>query len=175
MSIGLYLVVVLAIAVSVGLFEVWGINHYRVGWGELLPQDKWWGKNVVPKVLFNVVGPQLLTRYHFFMYFVIVPGLVALLGYAFYDAHRPTNWIGCATFLIAGTMGVMVLEDFLFFVFSSIFGKPYPRALARLFRGEAIWHPNQIKFSEGFVVPATYLWVPAVATILLWIGFRFGS
>lgn len=132
------------------------------------------GKKIIPKALFNIVGLQLLTRYHFLMYFVVVPALVSLLGYGLRDESRPINWIGKTTFLIAGTMGVMVLEDCLFFIFSSIFRNPYPHAFAHLLKGEAMWHPSQVKIGKIFL-PATYLWVPVAVSVILWIGFRFGG
>ncbi len=65
--------VVISVAVPLALFEVWGITHYHVGWGEPLPDDKIWGKPLIKKAPFNLVGFQLLTRYHFVTYFIIVP------------------------------------------------------------------------------------------------------
>lgn len=67
----------------------------------------------------------------------------------------------------------MVLEDFLFFVFSTILGTPYPHALTRLFRGEASWHPNQIRIFQLFMLPVAYFVIPPIAAVLLWIVTRF--
>ncbi len=174
MSLALYFVVVFVIAVPLALFEDWGITHYGVGWGEPLPPDKPWAKNIIIKTPFNAVGWQLLTRYHFCTYLMIVPAAVAVLRYVLESRiqHMAVNWIGWLTFMIAGTMGVMALEDFLFFVFSTVIGKPYPGALARVFRGEAIWHGQ---LDLGFTrFPALYVVLPAVITIVLSFGFRFG-
>jgi len=171
-----YLIVIAVIAVAVGLFEIWGIAHYRVAWGEPLPQDKVWGKPLIRKAPFNLVGFQLLTRYHFFMYCVFVPTSVLFLGLLLrhMPSRPPAHWYGWLIFTIAGALGVMVLEDFLFFVFSTMFGTPYPRALARLLQGEASWHPCQISFFGLFKLPAAYIWVPPVAASLLWLVSRFG-
>jgi len=171
-----YLAAVAVVATAVSLFEVWGIAHYRVGWGEPLPQDKVWGKPVVRKVPFNLLGPQLLTRYHLFMYCVFVPATVLFLGLLFRRMIPSSTglWLGWLIFTIAATLGVMVLEDLLFFVFSTILGTPYPHALSRLFRGEAIWHPFQINFFRLFKLPAAYIGVPPIAALLLWVASRLG-
>lgn len=117
-----YLRIVSAIAVPIALFEVWLITHYKVGWAELLPQDRWWGKSAVPKVLFNIVGPQLLSRYHLIMYFVIVPALHISASVLFRDhmAHPPATWYAWLIFWAACQMNIMVGEDFLFFVFRAL-------------------------------------------------------
>jgi len=171
-----YLVIIGVIATAVALFEVWGIAHYRVAWGEPLPQDKAWGKPLMRKAPFNLAGFQLLTRYHFFMYCVLVPVLVLFLGLLLrrMTAFAPAHWFGWLVFTIAGTLGVMVSEDLLFFVFSTLLGTPYPCALTRLFRGEASWHPSQISFFGLFKLPAAYIWVPPIAASLLWVVSRFG-
>lgn len=170
-----YVSVVAVIAVAVALFEVWGIAHYRVGWGEPLPRNTVWGKPLISKAPFDLVGFQLLTRYHFFMYGVLVPALVLSLGIL--SRHTtvspPIHWCGWLTYTIAGTLGVMVLEDFLFFVFSTIFETPYPHALTRLFRGEASWHPLQISVFGLFSLPAAYICIPPVAALLLWLVSHF--
>lgn len=93
-----YLIIVAIIATAVALFEIWGIAHYRLGWGEPLPQDKVWGKSLIRKAPFNLVGFQLLTRYHFFMYCVLVPASASPL--AFYCGtllrlHPPIGSDGC--------------------------------------------------------------------------------
>jgi hypothetical protein len=176
MKIGLwYLILVAVIAASVALFEIWGTAHFHVAWGAPLPPDTVWGKPLIQKAPFNLVGFQLLTRYHFFMFGVIVPASVLILGHQFrhMTANPPSRWFGWLIFTIAGTMGVMVLEDFLFFAFSTILGKPYPRALERLFQGEASWHPWQISFFGLFKLPVGYIWVPLVARLLLWLVSRF--
>lgn len=171
-----YLIIITVIAVVVSLFEVWGIAHYRVAWGAPLPSDTIWGKPLIRKAPLNLVGFQLLTRYHFFMYCILVPASV--LSLALLSRHMtvaaPVHLFGWAIFMLAGTLGVMVLEDFLFFVFSTILRTPYPRALSRLFRGEASWHPSQISFFGRFTIPAAYMWAPLVAALLLWILSRFG-
>jgi hypothetical protein len=170
-----YLVVIATIAVAVALFEVWGIAHYGVAWGGQLPKDKFWGKPLLRSAPLNLVGRQLLTRYHFFMFCVLVPGSILLIGFLsrHVAASPPARWFGWMVFAIAGTLGVMVLEDFLFFVFSTIFGRPYPHALSRLFRGEAYWHPFQISFFGLFKLPAAYVGIPAIAALLLWLVTRF--
>lgn len=170
-----YLIVVAVIAIPVALFEVWGIAHYHVGWGEPLPQNTAWGKPLISKAPFNLVGVQLLTRYHFFMYGLLVPALVLLLGLMLRQttASPPIHWLGWLTYTVAGVLGVMVLEDFLFFVFSTVFGAPYPHALSRLFRGEASWHPYQIRVFRLFSLPAAYIIIPPVAAFLLWLLSRF--
>lgn len=159
-----------------GLFEIWGIAHYRVGWGDPLPQDKVWGKPLLRKAPFNLVGPQLLTRYHFFMYCVLVPAMVFFFGSSLRQttSSSPAHLFGWLIFTIAGTLGVMVLEDLLFFVFSTILGTPYPHALSRLFRGEAGWHTFQISFFGLFKLPAAYVGVPPISALLLWFASRFG-
>jgi hypothetical protein len=171
-----YLTVVTIIAVAVGLFEVWGIAHYRVGWGEPLPQDKVWGKPLITKAPFGMVGSQLLTRYHFVMFCVLVPALVLILGVLLRHstASPPAQVLGWLAFVIAGTLGVMVSEDLLFFVFSTILGTPYPHALSRLLRGEANWHPFQISFFGLFKLPAAYIGLPPIAAFLLWVASRSG-
>ena len=170
-----YLILVAVIATSVGLFEIWGIAHFHVAWGAPLPQDTAWGKPLIRKAPFNMVGFQLLTRYHFIMFGAVVPASVFVLGLLLRHmaAYSPTRWFGWLIFTISGTLGVMVLEDFLFFALSSIFGTPYPHALGRLFRGEASWHPWQISFFGLFKLPAEYIWGPSVAGSLLWIVSRF--
>jgi hypothetical protein len=170
-----YLVIVGVIATVVALFEVWGIAHYRVAWGEPLPQDKVWGKPLIQKAPFSLVGFQLLTRYHFFMYCVLVPAFVLSLSLLLgrMAASRPAHGLGWLIFTIAGTLGVMVSEDFLFFLFSTIFGTPYPGALTRLFRGEATWHPSQVSFFGLFKLPSAYIWIPPIAALLLWFVSRF--
>lgn len=170
-----YLVIVGAIAGAVALFEVWGISHYRVAWGESLPRDTAWGKPLIERAPFNLVGFQLLTRYHFFMFGIIVPASVIFLALLLrhLTARPPAHWYGWLIFTVAGTLGVMVMEDFLFFVFSTLFDAPYPHALTRLFRGEAYWHPFQINFFGFFKLPAAYLWVPPLAALLLWLVPRF--
>lgn len=169
-----YLIIVAIIATAVALFEIWGIAHYRLGWGEPLPQDKVWGKSLIRKAPFNLVGFQLLTRYHFFMYCVLVPASVLSLGFLLRHiiTSPPAHWFGWLLFTIAGTLGAMVLEDFLFFVFSTMLGTPYPHALTRLFRGEASWHPSQISILGLFKLPAAYVWVPPTAALLLWVLAR---
>jgi len=170
-----YLIVVGIIATAVGIFEVWGIAHYRVGWGEPLPQDKVWGKPLIRKAPFDLMGSQLLTRYHFFMYCALVPAMVLFLGLLLRHAplSSPAHLFGWLAFVIAGTLGVMVSEDLLFFVFSTILGTPYPHALSRLFRGEAGWHPFQLSFFGLFKLPAAYIGIPPIAALLLWVASRF--
>jgi hypothetical protein len=172
----LCLVTIVAIAVPLSLFEVWGITHYKVGWAKLLPQDKAWAKPLIRKAPFNLVGLQLLSRYHFFTYCVVVPTAVATLGICLqhHATHFVLNWIGWTIFVIAGTMGVMALEDFLFFVFSTALGTPYPNALARLFRGEATWHTGQMRFGR-FKFPAIYFWVPLLVLAFLRIAMLFSA
>lgn len=171
----LYLIVVTVIASAVALFETWGIAHYHVAWGAPLPQDTFWGKLLIRKAPFNIVGFQLLTRYHFFMFCVLVPALVLLIGILLRRMTEglPAHWFGWLIFAIAGTLGAMVLEDFLFFVFSTLFGTPYPHALTRLFHGEATWQPYQASFFGVFSVPAAYILVPPVAVLLLWLVSRY--
>lgn len=174
---GWFLRVIAMVAVPIALFEVWGMTHYRVGWGEPLPRDKAWGKPMLRKAPFRVVGPQLLTRYHFVMYCGMAPAAVLLLGFSMRHrvAHPPASWVGWLLFLVAGAMGVMVLEDILFFVFSTLFGRPYPDALGRLLRGEASWHPVQIDFWGWFRLPAVYIWGSLAVGFLLWLMGRCGG
>jgi len=88
--------------------------------------------------------------------------MVLLLGLSLrhMSASSPAHWFGWLIFTIAATLGVMVSEDLLFFVLSTILGTPYPHALTRLFRGEAGWHPFQISFFGLFKLPAAYVGVP---------------
>jgi hypothetical protein len=168
-----YLFVVATVATCLALFERWGIARFNVGWGEPLPANTFWGKPVLEKAPFNLAGAVLLTRYHFVMFFVLVPMAltVAILILKNSAAHPPATWLAWIFFLIACVFGVMVLEDFLFFVFSSLFRSPYPHALARLLRGEATWHPQQINFG-WFKLPAFYVYLPPVIASLLWLESR---
>ncbi len=170
-----YLLVVALVAIPLALFECWGMTRFNVAWGAPLPIDTFWGKPVLTKVPFNLVGAVLLTRYHFVMFFVLVPAALgtAILTLKGWAAHLPANRLAWALFIAACVMGVMELEDFLFFVFSSLFASPYPHALARLLRGEAMWHTQQIDFGR-FKLPTFYLYFPPVITFLVWIQTRIG-
>jgi hypothetical protein len=173
-NIGLYLIVVFVIAVSVGLFEVWGINHYRIGWGEDLPENTVWGKKIHVNLKFRFgkihvgVDRQLVTRYHAAMFFVIVPTAFVLLAKTFNGSaeHLPKTLFAWIFAVIAGFAGISGLEDFLFFVFSSLFGKPYPHALQRLFRGEATWHFGHFPLGK-YRIPNNYWLSPLAATVCL--------
>jgi|GEM_PF-3014668 hypothetical protein len=169
MNIGWFYVVVVTIAsVPLALFERWGIARFKVGWGEPLPQNTFWGKQLIQKMPWNLVGEVLLTRYHFVMFFVFIP--TALTASAIFlkrwAAEPPTTIVGWGLFILACLLGVMELEDFLFFVFSTIVGSPYPHALARFFRGEATWHKGWVTF-VWFKLPAYYVIFPFVIASLL--------
>jgi hypothetical protein len=166
----------MTVAIPVALFEVWGISHYKVGWGKNLPPGTPWGKPLLKSVPFNLIDPLLLTRYHFAMFCVVVPGLLALSILLFQHwAQRPPvtvpAWI---IFIVAGDLGVMELEDFLFFVFSSVLHTPYPDALGRFVRGEASWYSYWVNFGL-FKLPAFYLWFPPIIIALLWAESAIGK
>lgn len=165
----LYLLVITMVAIPVALFEIWGMTHYKIGWGESLPPGTSWGKPLLKEVPFNLVDPLLLTRYHFVMFFVIVPGLLAVSIFLLrnWTERPPVTGLAWILFIIAGDLGVIELEDFLFFVFSSALHTPYPDALVRLFRGEANWHSYWMNFGF-FKLPAFYLWLPPIIVSLLW-------
>jgi hypothetical protein len=164
-----YLLVIATVAIPFALFEVWGMAHYRVGWGDPLPPDTAWGKPLFKEIPFNLADPRLLTRYHFVMFFVVVPVLLvaSIVLLKRWAEHPPATGLAWALFVIACVLGVMELEDFLFFAFSSVLQTPYPDALLRFFRGEANWHSRWINFGL-FKLPDFYLWFPPIIALLLW-------
>ena len=164
----LYLTVVVGISIPLALFERWGIAKFNIGWGEPLPADTFWGKSALEHVPWNIVDLRLFTRYHLAMFLVKVPALCVLAAFVLqrWMAHQPTHWSSWLAFVIACVLGVMALEDFLFFVFNTLFGAPYPNALARLLQGEADWHPRWIDFGL-FKLPDFYVWMPIVIVCLL--------
>lgn len=166
---------VATVAIPLALIERWGTAHFKVGWGDPLPSDTAWGKPLLEKAPFNLADPRLLARYHFVMFFVVVPAVLAMAILLFkgWIARPPATWIAWVLFIIACVLGVMELEDFLFFVFSSLFQAPYPHALARFFRGEANWHPRWINFG-CFKLPDFYLWFPPLISFLIWLESRLG-
>ncbi len=164
-----YLLVITTVAVPLALFEIWGMAHYKVGWGKSLPPETSWGKPLFKEVPFNLVDPLLFTRYHFVMFCVVVPGLLAASIFLLrrWAERPPATGLAWILFIVAGGLGVMELEDFLFFVFSSVLRTPYPDALVRLFRGEANWYSNWMNFGF-FKLPAFYFWLPPIIVSLLW-------
>lgn len=159
MSLGsLCVLIVMNISAPLALFERWGIGHFGVGWGQPLPQNTVWGKEIHLKLPW--VSPVLVTRYHFTMFLILVPLTVITLMWLLkgFLAYPLTTWWSCVFFVVACELGVMMLEDFLFFVFNTWYGAPYPHALARLFNGEATWHAN---VNLGFCkMPGFYLVFP---------------
>jgi hypothetical protein len=168
-----YLLMVSIVAVPVALFEVWFMTHFRVGWGEPLPLDTVWGKPFLKEIPFNLIDPRLLTRYHFAMFFIVVPALVAesIFLLRCRGAFRAATKLAWAVLMIACVLGVMELEDFLFFVFSSILGTPYPDALKQFLHGRATWYPRLVDFGP-FMLPDFYLWLPPIIALLLWVESR---
>jgi hypothetical protein len=161
-------VIVFGISIPLALFERWGIAKFGIGWGQPLPADTFWGKPALEHVPWNIVDVRLFTRYHLVMFLIKVPVVSALAVFVLQRSGLLvlTNWSAWLTFMVACVLGVMALEDFLFFVFNSLFGAPYPHALARLLRGEANWHPRWIDFGL-FKLPDFYVWMPIVIAFLL--------
>ena len=174
--VSLYLLAVVVVSIPVSLFECWGISHFNVGWGEPLPADTFWGKPAVVKIPWNLHDIRLATRYHAAMFLVVGPVTIVLCALAIkqFATDAPSGWLGWTMFIVASALGLMVLEDFLFFVFSSLFGSPYPHALARLLNGEANWHPRWINFGY-FRLPDFYIWMPIVIAALLLLMPRTSS
>jgi hypothetical protein len=164
----LYLFVLFSLSTPLALFECWGITHFRIAWGQPLPQDTFWGKQIVVKVPWNAVDVRLATRYHAFTFLVLFPVLLttASLFFKRWVANPPQGWPAWTLFIVACVAGNMVLEDFLYFVFSTIFGKPYPHAVSRLLRGEANWHPRHLDLGY-FKLPDFYVYLPFAIAILL--------
>ena len=117
------------------------------GWAEKLPcwqVEKGW--------VVRILGGRPLTGYHFFMV-VFLADMIHLPVF-----FTPWSW-QLESFLIGSLMGLLVLEDFFWFVFNPNWG------LRNFKKGKIWWHPTW-----WGPVPDFYWWFSIVAGILIYLG-----
>jgi hypothetical protein len=157
-----YLKVVLSIAIPISMFEIW---YCPFGIGKF-------GGFVFIKlnlpILKSVVSPCMVTPYHLFLFFFIVP---ALCGIGTWIVGKRTihGVLAKLTFFAACQCGVMVGEDASWFILNTVFRLRFPDALPRLLHGEIQWFPRWINLG-AVKLPDFYVYLPIAIVILLLIG-----
>jgi len=166
-SFALYLTSVFTIALPLALFEIW-LERFKTGWGGNFTSE-FWGRKIQFGLAKKLLGSgvELGTRYHILMFPVVVPTLFFLCARFLgrHVAHAPVFW---PLFVIAGMLGIMLVEDVLWFVLNAAFHLRFPDALQRLLRGDVSWHPRWIRLGS-VKLPDFYVWMPVLVTALLYL------
>lgn len=137
---------ILAIALPLSLLE---ISFERdEGWGAGLGKDTWYGKifseNSLLQFIAKIVGVPYFFGYALFAYFFFVP-LLLVFEYFYFGRD--------VLFLLATYMGVLVAEDFLWFVLNPYF--PSLRELLKGPQGSIWWHKRWVGIGK-YYLPASY-------------------
>ncbi len=173
-----YLLNVGVISLFLALFEIY-LEKYKSGFGGEFTSP-FWGRKLKPSLLIKAFQKAYVTPYHLIMFGLILPtiyfGEYVILEHG-HLTQLVTTFNGMMLvpiiYLVAVVIGVMTLEDFLFFVFSGLIipkwlpEKRFDGALQKLLRGEVAWHTEWVHISPSKMVPKFYLQVPVLVTELL--------
>jgi hypothetical protein len=149
----------LFLALPIALLEI--LMEKDKGWGSDLSKKSWYGrvvgeKNLVARMVVRILGVPHLFGYFVFMYFVLVPVLLV----AAYFLLIQEAWL-----LVAIYFGVLVLEDFLWFVLNWNF--PALKELLKGPKGKIWWHKRWVRLGGGYLPRSYFLSLPFIVIALI--------
>lgn len=155
----IYFLNILIIALPLALFEI--LIEKEKGWGSGWSKNKWYAKPFVPqssfvKFLIKVLKIESPLVYHFITFAIIIPAIFIIEYY---------YWTNNILLLIASFIGVIVLEDFFWFLLNWNFDSL--RQLLRGPNGTIWWHKRWIKISKNSYLPASYFSALPLSFLLL--------
>ena len=144
----IYFLNVLIIALPLALFEI--VTEKDKGWGSGWSKSKWYAKPFAPKsslvrFLTKILNIEHPLVYHFIVFAVIIPAIFI------FEYFYLTKDI---LLLLASFIGVIALEDFLWFLLNWNFDSR--RQLLKGPNGTIWWHKRWIKISKNTYLPASY-------------------
>lgn len=154
---------IFAISLPFSIFEI--IIEKDKGWGAGLPKDTWYGKHIGEKSAFfqllaDTFGVPYFFGYGILAYFIIVP-LILVLEYFFLTSN--------ILFLLATLVGVLFIEDFLWFVLN-----PHFDSLNQLLKGPngtIWWHTKWSKVTSSYYLPTSYVKGSVALLILITLSY----
>jgi hypothetical protein len=165
MNIFIYILNIFFIALPLAVFEI--VIEKKQGWGSGWSKDWWYARPLFPnsslvKGVSKKLNIELPLGYHFIMFGFVIPVLMVFE----YVYIIPNILIVVGIFL-----GVLVVEDFLWFLFNWNFD-----SLTQLLKGPQgtiFWHKKWLKISSEKYVPRSYAVVMLISLILLLIAFIY--
>jgi hypothetical protein len=158
----IYLLNILFIALPLAIFEI--VIEKGVGWGGGWNKSKWYAKKFLPnnsivKLLIKVLKIESPLFYHFLVFAIILP-VIFIFEY-FY-------WTNNILLLLASFIGVMVCEDFLWFLLNWNFDSL--RQLLKGPKGSIWWHKRWVKISANAYLPIAYFSTLLLSLVLLFLA-----
>jgi hypothetical protein len=172
-TLEIYSANVLIIATALALLEIW-LERFRSGFGGDFYSPFWSThcQGGVIEWLKKVAGKEYINRYHATMFGLILP-LIYLGEYVVLVFYGRYAWISSALYLSSVLIGVMVAEDFLYFLLIGFFakrllrGKGFDEGILLLLQGKIKWHTDYKEIAWGLGFPVSYYKGVLIATILL--------
>lgn len=155
----IYGINLLVIALPLALFEI--VIEKGNGWGSGWNKDKWYSKQFFPnnpivKFLTKLLKTELPLISHFFIFSIFLP-TIFILQYFFLTKD--------ITLLLASYVGVVVLEDLLWFLLNWYFDSF--RQLLKGPNGSIWWHKRWLKISTTYYLPLSYIYGLSLSILLL--------
>ena len=155
----IYILNIFIVALPWALFEI--IIEKDSGWGSRWPKNKWYAKKFAPENSLVRFIVQLLKiesplNYHALVFAAVLP-VIFLFEYFF--------WTRNVMLLLASFIGVIVFEDFFWFLFNWNFD-----SLKQLLKGPGgsiWWHKGWTKIRRNYYLPSSYFSVLSLSIILL--------
>ncbi|MDE2037858.1 MAG: hypothetical protein KGI69_01370 [Patescibacteria group bacterium] len=157
---------ILAFATALAMLEIW-LERYRSGFGGDFI-DPYWSEHMQgPFIEFlkRVAGKQYIKRYHYSMFGFVLPALYAgeWAVLAWHGHGGLAARLASPLMLMIGVCaGVMVVEDFLYFLLIGLFakrllpGKGFDEGAMLLLKGKVAWHTDWRPIAFGLGLPTSY-------------------